>query len=49
MEILHYINDHLAEELSIEKLSADFYISKYHMMHKFKEETGYSVRRKIWI
>lgn len=47
VEIIHYINDHLAGELTIDKLAADFYISKYHMMRKFKEETGYSVHQYV--
>lgn len=47
VEMIHYINEHLAENLSIEALSADFYLSKYHMMRKFKEETGYSMHQYI--
>lgn len=47
VEMIHYINDHLAGDLSIEELSACFYLSKYHMMRKFKEETGYSMHQYI--
>ena len=47
VEMIHYINDHLSNDLSIENLSARFYLSKYHMMRKFKEETGYSMHQYI--
>lgn len=47
VEILHYINGHLKEPLSIDGLADQFYISKYHMMRKFKEETGYSMHQYI--
>ena len=47
VEIIHYINENLAGDLSIEALSEQFYLSKYHMMRKFKEETGYSVHEYI--
>lgn len=47
VEMIHYINDHLRGDLSIEALSARFYLSKYHMMRKFKEETGYSMHQYV--
>lgn len=42
-KILKYVNSNLKEELSVEVLSKEFYISKYYLMHKFKKETGYSL------
>lgn len=47
VEMIHYINDHLSGSLSIDELSSHFYLSKYHMMRKFKEETGYSMHQYI--
>lgn len=47
VEMIHYINENLSKDLSIESLSARFYLSKYHMMRKFKEETGYSMHQYI--
>lgn len=47
VEIIHYINDNLPGDLAIETLSEKFYLSKYHMMRKFKEETGYSIHQYI--
>ncbi len=46
-EILKYINTHLAENLSVDQLADQFYLSRYHLMHKFKEETGYTVHHYI--
>ena len=40
VSLLQYLNLHLAEPLSIDDLSARFYISKYHMMRRFRQETG---------
>ena len=36
-------DEHLAEDLSIESLSEEFFISKYHMMRLFRQETGQSI------
>lgn len=47
VELIHYINENLSGDLSIEALSARFFISKYHLMRKFKEETGYSIHQYI--
>ncbi|HOO29025.1 MAG TPA: AraC family transcriptional regulator [Lachnospiraceae bacterium] len=46
-EILKYIHLHLSEEISIDLLADSFYMNKYHLMHKFKEETGYTVHSYI--
>lgn len=43
VEMIRYINSHLTEEISIDGLSQQFYISRYHMMRQFKNETGYSI------
>lgn len=43
IDILHYINAHLTENLDINTLAAVFFISKYHMMRLFKAETGYTI------
>ena len=41
--IMSYIDNHISEELDIDKLSEQFYISKYHMMRLFRRETGQTV------
>ena len=40
---MDYIIQHLDEDLSLDTLSAHFFISKYHFSRIFKEETGESV------
>lgn len=41
-DILNYIPEHLTEDLSLESLSARFFISKPHLCRVFKEYTGFS-------
>ncbi|WP_032122967.1 AraC family transcriptional regulator [Clostridium amazonitimonense] len=45
--ILGYINENLTEDLSIESISSRFYINKYYLMHKFKDQTGYTLHSYI--
>ena len=47
IELIEYINNNLQGTLSIDMLSDRFYMSKYHMMRVFKNETGYSIHRYI--
>lgn len=46
-DILTYISLHLGEDLSNETLSRQFYVSKYYLMHKFKEHTGYTLHAYV--
>ena len=46
-QTIEYINSHLADDLSIDILSDKIFISRYHLMRKFKAETGYSVHQYI--
>lgn len=41
--ILEYINKNLFEDLSVDKISSEFYISRYYLMHKFKKITGKTI------
>lgn len=45
--ILGYINDNLNNDLSIDKLSSMFHVSKYYLMHKFKISTGYTIHNYV--
>lgn len=47
VDIIQYINSQLTDEISIDRLSEKFYISKYHMMRQFKAETGYTIGNYI--
>lgn len=46
-QLLKYINRNLTEDLSIDLLAEKFFLSKYHMMRKFKNETGYTLHNYI--
>ncbi len=46
-QLLKYINRNLTEALSIDLLAERFFFSKYHMMRKFKKETGYTIHSYI--
>lgn len=45
--ILAYINQHLAEMLSVDTLAAHAYMSKFYLMRKFKADTGYGIHQYI--
>lgn len=45
--LVRYINHHLDRDLSIDHLARKYFLSKYHMMRKFKEETGYTMHNYI--
>lgn len=47
LDILRYLDNNLTEEVSIDDLSARFYISKYHMMRRFRKETGTSIHNYL--
>ena len=46
-DILHYINEHLDGDLSIETLSKEFFISRRYLMQLFQQETGYSIGKYV--
>lgn len=46
-QALSYINEHLSEDLSVDTLAGQAYISKYHFMRRFKELTGCSVHQYV--
>ncbi|MGN0133841.1 MAG: helix-turn-helix domain-containing protein [Anaerotignum sp.] len=43
LNILRYIDAYLTEDINIDTLAEQFYISKYHMMRLFRQETGRSI------
>ncbi|MBQ6475452.1 MAG: helix-turn-helix domain-containing protein [Clostridia bacterium] len=45
--VLRYINDNLQSDLSIDTIAAEYYLSRYHFMRKFKEVTGYTVHNYV--
>ncbi|MDO4739407.1 MAG: AraC family transcriptional regulator [Eubacteriales bacterium] len=45
--VLGYIGEHYNEELSLDGLAREFYISKYHLSHEFRRVVGTSVHKYI--
>lgn len=43
LAIIEYLNTHLTEDICIDTLAEQFYLSRYYLMHSFKEETGYTI------
>ena len=46
-EVLDYINEHYHEPLTLDSLAAQFFVSKYHLLHEFNRHVGTSVYRYI--
>lgn len=46
-KIIFYIENHLEDPLSLDLLANEFYVSKYHIAHIFKENIGLSVHQYI--
>lgn len=42
-----FIEEHLNEDLSLSRLAKEFYVSKYHISHVFKENFGSSLHQYI--
>lgn len=45
--LLEHIDEHIEEDLSLERLAEQFYVSKYHISHLFKDKTGLSIHQYI--
>lgn len=41
--MMRYIDENLADDVDIDALAETFYVSKYHMMRQFREETGLTI------
>ena len=46
-EVTRFIAEHLAEDLSIGRLAGEFYLSRYYLMHRFKEVYGVTTHQYI--
>ncbi|MCR4961869.1 MAG: AraC family transcriptional regulator [Lachnospiraceae bacterium] len=47
VSVTEYINSHLGDDLSLDRLSEIFSLSRYHLMRLFKECTGYTIHQYI--
>ena len=46
-EVTHHIREHLGEDLTIDHLAGTFFLSRYYLMHRFKEVYGCTVHQYI--
>ena len=42
-KILTYLDSHLTEEITADTLAEQFFLSKFHMMRRFREQTGTTI------
>lgn len=47
LQIMRYLYENPAADFSIEELADRFYLSRYHMMRLFKQQTGYTINSYI--
>lgn len=45
--VSEYIETHLEDDLSLDRLEREFFVSRYHISHAFKEDMGISIHRYI--
>lgn len=45
--VVEYINNHLNEDLTIDTISKEFYLSKFHLSREFKKYTGTTIHKYI--
>ena len=43
LRVIEYLNQHLKEDISLDTLARDFFISKYHLCRIFRQQTGASI------
>lgn len=43
LSVIEYLNTHLTDDINIDSLAEHFFLSRYYLMHSFKEETGYTI------
>ena len=47
LSIMEYINNHIAEDLSIDTIADAMFLNRSYIMHLFKTETGYTIGQYI--
>lgn len=45
--LAEFIQDHIEEDLSLERLAKEFFVTKYHIAHIFKDNIGMSIHQYI--
>jgi AraC-like DNA-binding protein len=45
--IIEYINNHIEEDITVDEIAEQFYLSKFHLSREFKKYTGTTIHRYI--
>jgi YesN/AraC family two-component response regulator len=45
--VVRYVNENFAEKITLEQLEKQFYLTRFHLCHIFKEETGFTLSNYI--
>lgn len=45
--VCNFIETHIEEDLSLDRLAGEFFVSKYHIAHSFKDNLGLSIHQYI--
>ena len=46
-QVVHYIDAHVTEQITLEDLAALFYLSKYHLLREFRKRFGITIHKYI--
>lgn len=46
-QVLTYIGSHFQENITLEQIAGEFYVSKYHLSHEFSSRVGISIYRYV--
>lgn len=46
-DMIDYIEEHLTEKITVDQLSEQFYLSKYHLLREFKKYVGVNIHKYI--
>lgn len=47
LDIMNFVNEHIAEDLSIDMIAQNIFLNRSYIMHLFKSETGYTIGKYI--
>jgi AraC-like DNA-binding protein/mannose-6-phosphate isomerase-like protein (cupin superfamily) len=46
-KLIRFINDNIGEDLGLDRLAAEFFVSKYHMLREFRRHTGVTIHQYV--
>ena len=46
-KLIRYINEHIGDDLGLDRLASEFFVSKYHMLREFRRHTGVTIHQYV--